>query len=81
MNHENKRNIQFFEAHSMRELYECMRSWQETHGKRFLTASIQSDGDKFCCIALTNPSEVVITSSDGRNIAWVNQDNQLCVTH
>jgi hypothetical protein len=71
MSDENKRNLQFFEARSMRELYDCMQAWQDANKKRFLSVSIQEDGGKFCCIALTNPSEVVITSSDGQRHAEV----------
>jgi hypothetical protein len=76
---ENKRNLQFFEASSMRELYDCMRSWQEANQKRLLSISIQADAGKFCCIALTNPTEVVITSSDGERHARVNDNGCLWV--
>jgi hypothetical protein len=65
MSDENKRNLQFFEASSMRVLYDCMRAWQDANQKRLLQVSIQADGGKFCCIALTNPTEVVITNSAG----------------
>lgn len=51
---ENKRNLQFFEASSMRGLYDCMRNWQDANNKRLLSISIQKDDGKFCCIALTN---------------------------
>jgi hypothetical protein len=71
MSGENKRNLQFFEARSMRELYECMEAWQDANQKRLLSVSIQEDGGKFCCIALTNPSEVVITNSAGNDYAIV----------
>jgi hypothetical protein len=67
----NKRNILYFEGASMRELYENMDQWQEEHHKRFLTVDIQRDGDTFCCIALTNPAEVVITDVSGRYHAYV----------
>ncbi len=65
MSDKNKRNILYFKGKSMRNLYGRMQSWQNKHNKRFLSVSIQKDGDAFCCIALTNPSEVVITSLDG----------------
>ncbi|MFA6272160.1 MAG: hypothetical protein WC693_03555 [Patescibacteria group bacterium] len=55
----------------MQKLYERMQVWQKKHNKRFLSISIQKDGDMFCCIALTNPSEVVITSMDGKRHANV----------
>jgi len=60
MPNENKSNLQFFEAASMRELYGCMRDWQDINQKRLLSMCIQEDNGKFCCITLTNPSEVVI---------------------
>lgn len=31
--------------------------------KRLLSTSIEKDGDKFCCIALSNPTEVSIVNS------------------
>jgi hypothetical protein len=79
MSDENKRNLQFFEASSMRELYDCMQAWQDANQKRLLSVSIQADRDKFCCIALTNPSEVVITNPDGGNHAIVNKNGRLWV--
>lgn len=30
------------------------------------STSIQRDGENYCCVALTNPTEVVITSADGK---------------
>jgi hypothetical protein len=80
MSDENKRNLQFFEACSMRELYDGMQAWQDANQKRLLSVSIQEDGGKFCCIALINPSEVVITSSDGNRHAEVSNDGNLYVT-
>ena len=77
---ENKRNLQFFEACSMRELYDCMQTWQNANHTRLLSICIQEDRGKFCCIALTNPSEVVITSSDGRRHARVLDNGQLYVS-
>lgn len=65
MSHKNKRNILYFKGKSMRDLYERMQGWQNKHNKRFLSVSIQKDGNAFCCIALTNPCEVVITDLDG----------------
>lgn len=44
----------------MRELYDCMHEWQVANQKRLLSVSVQQDSGRFCCIALTNPSEVVI---------------------
>ena len=77
MSDENKRNLLYFEAPSMRELYASMHDWQETNNKRILSASIQADAGKFCCIALTNPMEVVITSPDGLRHAEVDKHGYL----
>ena len=62
MDDDNKHNILFFEGASMRELHATMEGWQNANKKRFLSMSIQKEGEGFCCIALTNPSEVVIVS-------------------
>ncbi|QTA77829.1 Uncharacterized protein dnl_00260 [Desulfonema limicola] len=75
MSDENKQNLQYFEASSMQKIYELLQNWQVENSKRFLSLSIQKDCDKFCCIALTNPTEVVITSSDGRYHAAVLADH------
>jgi hypothetical protein len=80
MSGENKRNLQFFEADSMRGLYESMREWQDANQKRLLSVSIQEDRGKYCCIALTNPSEVVITNSTGSYYADVDVHGRLYVT-
>jgi hypothetical protein len=74
---DNQRNLQFFEAASMRELYDTLRTWQEQNQKRFLSLCIQSDRDKFCCIALTNPTEVVITDEDGGRHARISYSGSL----
>jgi hypothetical protein len=71
MSSKNKRNILYFESSSMRKLYKRLREWQKKNNKRFLSISIHKDNGKFCCIALTNPSEVVITSLDGNSHADV----------
>jgi hypothetical protein len=67
----NKRNLVYFENPSMRGLYDSMEEWQQTNNKRLLSISVQQDGGNYCCIALTNPMEVVITSADGKNHALV----------
>ena len=72
MSNDNKRNLVFFESESMRNLYEVMNEWQSNHGKRLLSTNIQQDDGKFCCIALTNPTEVVITNQDGTAYVHVN---------
>jgi hypothetical protein len=78
----NKRNLVYFESPSMRGLYACMEEWQQTNNKRLLSISVQQDDDNYCCIALTNPTEVVITSEDGRRHAGLRAsfgDNWLLV--
>ncbi len=77
---QNKRNLHYFESSSMRDLYDSLESWQNTNQKRFLSMSVQQDNGKFCCIALTNPTEVVITSRNGSRYVevvsgrlWVDQ--------
>lgn len=68
MSDDNKRNLQYFEALSMKELYDTMENWQVENKKRLLSVSIEKDAGKFCCIALTNPSEVVIV--DGSDVSF-----------
>jgi hypothetical protein len=60
MSDTNKNNLLYFESTSMKGLYETMEKWQKSHHKRLLSTNIQKDKGKFCCIALTNPTEVVI---------------------
>ena len=60
MNDTNKRNLQYFKNASMDGLYADMEDWQNTNQKRLMSTSILKDGDMFCCVALSNPSEVVI---------------------
>ena len=61
----NKVNLLFFESTSMKGLYEAMTQWQVANEKRLLSTNIQKDGGVFCCIALTNPTEVVICEGNG----------------
>ena len=65
MSSKNKRNILYFESSSMYKLYKRLQKWQKKNNKRFLSISIHKNNGKFCCIALTNPSEVVITNAEG----------------
>jgi hypothetical protein len=60
MSDENKHNLLYFEAVSMRELFDSIQIWQNENDKRLLSLSIERDGGKFCCIALTNPCEMII---------------------
>ena len=79
MDDDNKHNILFFEGASMRELHATMEGWQNANKKRFLSMSIQKEGEGYCCIALTNPTEVVIVDKQTGNSAMVYK-NQLFVT-
>jgi hypothetical protein len=74
---ENKHNILYFENPSMRGLHASLESWQNDNQKRFLSMSIHKDGNNFCCIALTNPSEVVITDAATGVHAKVRFDGRL----
>ena len=65
MSMKNKQNLQFFEATSMKGLYKNMQEWQVKNEKRLLSTDIQQDGDMFTCIALTNPTEVVLCNDEG----------------
>ena len=67
MNDPNKRNLQYFKNASMDGLYADMEDWQNTNQKRLMSTSILKDGDMFCCVALSNPSEVIICSGKGFN--------------
>jgi hypothetical protein len=81
---QNKRNLLYFKSSSMRGLYDCMESWQNDNQKRLLSTSIQKDGKFFCCIALSNPSEVIICDglsggADPNSRARVSAHGQLFV--
>ena len=80
MSDENKHNILYFENSSMRGLYETMETWQNANHKRLLSMSVQQDGGNFCCIALTNPTEVVITNEYGNNHAGISPQGYLWTT-
>jgi len=45
-----------------------MEDWQNTNQKRLMSTSIQKDGDMFCCVALSNPSEVMIVDFTGEQV-------------
>jgi hypothetical protein len=81
MSDENKHNLIYFEGSSMRELYNLMEEWQKTNQKRLLSTNIQQDQGKFCCIALSNPTEVIICSSAGSSQAYVGTDGRLWVNN
>jgi hypothetical protein len=65
MSDANKHNLLYFENSSMRALYNDMDEWQHANHRRLHSISIQQEGNNYCCIALTNPTEVVITNADG----------------
>tara|TARA_B100000212_G_scaffold249165_1_gene190504 strand:+ start:215 stop:466 length:252 start_codon:yes stop_codon:yes gene_type:complete len=66
----NKENLQYFESKSMKGLYETMKDWQVKNKKRLLSTDIQQDGHLFTCIALTNPTEVVLCDERGYSLAY-----------
>ncbi len=74
MKDNNKRNILYFESNSMKDLHDNMNEWQVENKKRFLSLSINEDQGKYCCIALTNPTEVVIVNG-GKRAARVYKGN------
>ena len=73
----NKENLQYFEATSMKGLFNNMKDWQVKNEKRLLSTNIQQEGDMFTCIALTNPTEVVLCTQRGEPIhtSWRIGDN------
>ncbi len=75
MSDEKKLNLLYFESTSMKDLYETMERWQMKSGKRLLSTNIQKDEGKFCCIALTNPTEVIICDGGGGSKATVASGN------
>lgn len=81
MSKDNSQNLLYFEADSMKELYQKMEDWQKTKGKRLLSTNIQPDGELFCCIALSNPSEVIIVDGHGRAQKAEVVSGALKVTH
>ncbi len=80
MNDPNKRNLQYFENASMKGLYGDMEDWQNTNQKRLMSTSILKDGGMFCCVALSNPSEVVIADRAGLFHASVSASGKLHTT-
>jgi len=57
MTDDKKPNTQYFEGGSMRELYSQMEEWERSNRQRLLSVSVQEDKGRFCCTALTNPTE------------------------
>lgn len=81
MKDKNSQNLLYFEGSSMKELYQNMEDWQQTNNKRLLSTNIQPDGDSFCCIALSNPSEVIIVDGRGRAQKVEVESGALKTTH
>ena len=79
MTDNNKHNILYFEGSSMRGLHNTMDEWQKENEKRFLSMSVNKDGETYCCIALTNPSEVVIVS--GSDATYSDLDQAMVTDH
>jgi len=61
----NKKNLYYFNAPTMKALHKELDDWQEENQKRFLQLNVQKEGSEFCCLALTNPTEVVIMDKFG----------------
>lgn len=74
---DDKRNMQYFEAPTMRRLFDMMSEWEKQHQKRFVSLNIPREANVISCIAITNPIRVVITSYDGERYATVNPIGQL----
>jgi hypothetical protein len=56
-----------------------MYDWQKINQKRLLNTNIQLDKGNFCCIALTNPTEFVICSSNNNNSQAYVSDGKLWI--
>ena len=80
MSEDNKRNLLYFEAPSMKELFAEMDEWQATHRKRLQSVSIQPDGDSFAAIALSNPTEVIIVNGYGNGGVSVGNNSLAVLT-
>ncbi|UYN91507.1 MAG: hypothetical protein KIT70_09115 [Anaerolineales bacterium] len=57
----------------MKELFNSLNDWQEQEKKRFLSLSIQKDHEVFSCIALTNPTEMIIVDGSAYEGAKVDR--------
>ncbi len=72
MNANNKRNIYYFEAATMKGLFAAIDKWQSEQLTRLQSLNVEKDNDVFCCIAVSNPTEVVIVDGGGSgNVANV----------
>ena len=58
-----------------------MENWQKENEKRFLSFSIEKENSNYACIALTNPTEVVIVDGGFMNKEQVSvHEGKLVVT-
>jgi hypothetical protein len=62
---ENKKNLLYFDASSMKELHKVIEEWQNEKQKRLLSFAVEKDGDLYCCLGLSNPTEVTIVNEYG----------------
>ena len=65
---ENKKNLLYFEASSIKGLHKVIEEWQNENQKRLLSFAVEKDGDMYCCLGLSNPTEVMV----------VNRSNEPC---
>lgn len=77
MNDPNKHNLLFFEAESMKALFSEMEQWQLENQKRLQSVSIEKDSSKYCCIALSNPTECIIVNGRNKYEAYVDEYGSL----
>lgn len=59
---EDKSSLLYFENPTMRGLYECLETWQNTTQKQIRYLSVQQDQGKFCCIVLTGAWDMAQSS-------------------
>lgn len=60
----NKHNILYFESNTYKELYQKLDEYQNINEKRFFSLDIKKIDNKYCCIALINPLEVIIVDGN-----------------
>ena len=75
MTNATQRGFQYFESETMKDLYDQMTAWREKNKfEKFDSMTIQQDKKKFCCIAITAPTdpvEVVIRAGNCERYAQV----------
>jgi len=74
-----KRNLLYFQSPSMRGLHRSMDEWQQANDRQLSWVNIQRDDGNFCAIAIADPVEVTVTSTDGRKHATVSKNGRLFV--